>query len=238
MTTHPPRTARPALTGLLILSLCSSLAAAQTNQAQPVQTPPVQTPPIQTPTNIAPTNTAPTNTAPTNIAAPLPTTPPVAPVAPNTSRLYAGFSVAPSLSGGGTAYGIVVGSTQVFRSFGAQIGVDYDTRAAALSVDALVLYRPLLSGRFSKLLPYAGAGVGLTSSPSSALADPSKPATDPVNLGKTATDYAGQFAAGGDYLLTDSITAGAEVSYRAPFSNKGVAAGEGLRARVGLKFLF
>ena len=223
MTTHPHRHRRPALTGLLILSLCSSLAAAQTNQTPSVQTP---------------TNTAPINTAPTNTATPLPTTPPAPPVAPNTSRLYAGFSVAPSLSGNGTAYGIVVGSTQVFGSFGAQIGVDYDTTAAALSVDTLLLYRPLLGGKFSKLLPYAGAGVGLTSSPSATLADPSKPATDPVNVGKTATDYTGQLAAGADYLLTDSITAGAEVSYRTPFSNKGVSAGGGVQARVGLKFLF
>jgi opacity protein-like surface antigen len=215
MTRTPHFFTRPALSGLLLLSLGAGLAGAQS-------TPPAVQPPV-----------TPTNTAPA-----LPVTPPVPPVAPNTSRLYAGFSVAPSLSGGGTAYGLVIGSTQVIGPFGAQLDAEYDTKAAALSVDVLALYRPVLGGSLAKLLPYAGAGLGLTSSPSATLTDPSKPATDPVNVGKTATDYAAQVVAGTDYLLTDSIAAGAELSYRTPFSNKGNAAGGGTRARVSLKFLF
>ena len=203
------------LTAALLLTLTGQ-AAAQTPNQLPA------TPPTPT-TNIA---------AP--MAPPAPVTPPTPPVAPLSSRLYAGVSFAPSLSGAGTAYGIVVGSSQVFGPFGAQAAVDYVTSSGALSVDTLLLYRPDLRG---KLRPYLGAGLGLTSS----AAVPSTSAT-PVNgvqpAVKTATDYAALVALGSDYLLTESIAASAEIDYRSSFTSKGTANGAGLRGRLGLKFLF
>ncbi|AZI41997.1 hypothetical protein EHF33_03875 [Deinococcus psychrotolerans] len=183
------------------------------------------------------------NTSSTPLPAPTPTNqatpalPPVPPPAPLSSRLYAGASIAPSLSGGGTAYGIVVGSSQVFGPFGAQASVDYATQSGALSVDTLLLYRPKLESKFQ---PYLGAGLGLTSSAISGAAPVPPPTTGgtTVPAPTNATDYAAQLVLGSDYLLTDSIAAYAEVSYRSPFSSKGSANGAGARGRLGVKFLF
>ncbi|WP_161882510.1 hypothetical protein [Deinococcus alpinitundrae] len=216
------------LTAALLLALLSQAAAQTTDQT--TEQPPVTQPPV--------IQSAPTTNPATNIAAPTappaPITPPTPPVAPLSSRLYAGVSIAPSLSGGGTAYGIVVGSSQVFGSFGAQAAVDYVTSSGALSVDALLLYRPQLGG---KLRPYLGAGLGLTSS-ASVSSTPTTPVNGVQPPVKTATDYAVLLALGSEYLLTDSIAASAEIDYRSPFSSKGTANGAGLRGRLGLKFLF
>ncbi|GAA3995010.1 hypothetical protein GCM10022631_01380 [Deinococcus rubellus] len=208
------------LTAALLLTLLGQAAAQTTDQttSQPPVTQPLPA------TNIA---------AP--IAPPAPTLPPTPPVAPLSSRLYAGVSFAPSLSGAGTAYGIVVGSSQVFGSFGAQAAVDYVTSSGALSVDALLLYRPQFGG---KLRPYLGAGLGLTSSTAAASTIPTTPVNGIQPAVQTATDYAALVALGSDYLLTDSIVASAEIDYRSPFSSMGTANGAGLRGRLGLKFLF
>lgn len=166
-----------------------------------------------------------------------PALPPTPPPAPLSSRLYAGASVAPSLGSGGTAYGIVVGSSQVFGPFGAQASVDYVTKSGAISVNALLLYRPKLESKFQ---PYLGAGLGLTSSAISGSAPAPPPTTGGTTIPAptTATDYAAQVVLGSDYLLTDSVAAYAEVSYRSPFSSKGAANGAGARGRLGIKFLF
>ncbi len=212
------------LTAALLLALLGQ-AAAQTT------TPPVA-PPVISPTTVP---TAPATNIATPVAPPAPPVPPTPPVAPLSSRLYAGVSVAPSLSSGGTAYGIVVGSSQVFGSFGAQAAVDYVTSSGALSVDGLLLYRPQFGG---KLRPYLGVGLGLTSSAAVASSTPTTPVNGVQPAVKTATDYAALAALGSEYLLTDSIAASAEIDYRSPFSSKGTANGAGLRGRLGLKFLF
>lgn len=207
------------LTAALLLTLLGQAAA---QAAAPQTTNPVAVPPLAAPT--------------TNIAAPLaPPAPPTPPIAPLSSRLYAGVSIAPSFSGTGTAYGIVVGSSQVFGLFGAQAAVDYVTSSGALSVDTLLLYRPDLGG---KLRPYLGAGLGLTSSAAAASSTPTPPVNGIQPPVKTATDYAALIALGSDYLLTDSIAASAEIDYRNSFSSRGTANGAGLRGRLGLKFLF
>jgi len=208
------------LTAALLLALLGQ-AAAQTT-----------TPPVTSPTTVP---TAPATNIAAPVAPPAPPVPPTPPVAPLSSRLYAGVSVAPSLSSGGTAYGIVVGSSQVFGSFGAQAAVDYVTSSGALSVDGLLLYRPQFGG---KLRPYLGVGLGLTSSAAVASSTPTTPVNGVQPAVKTATDYAALAALGSEYLLTDSIAASAEIDYRSPFSSKGTANGAGLRARLGLKFLF
>ena len=116
------------------------------------------------------------------------------------------------------------------------MAVDFVTASGAISVDALLLYRPVLKG---KLQPYLGAGLGLTSSAVAGSGSVTNPdGTTTAAAVKTATDYAAQLALGSDYLLTDSIAAYAEASYRSPFSAKGSANGAGLRGRLGIKFLF
>lgn len=205
----------------LLLTLCAQVSAQTT---PPTSDSPSPTPP--TPAVSAPSSAPVTPVTP---AAPL--TPPTPPVAPLVSRLYAGASAAPSLGGGGTAYGIVVGSSQVFGPFGAQVAVDFVTASGAVSVDAALLYRLKLSGKFQ---PYAGGGLGLTSS---AVAATGTPQTG-TSTTATATDYAAHLVVGGDYLLTDSIALNAEANYRAPFSSKGSANGAGVRGRLGVKFLF
>ena len=217
---------------LLLFALLGQAAAQDSNEPIPKQ--PIPSPEEQQQQNTAaPQDTAPTTTpADTLPVSPLPAPPPASPAAPTPpaapliSRLYAGASVIPG--SGGTAYGIVVGSTQVFGALGAQVGVDYVTSTGALSVDALLLFRPTFTGR---LKPYAGGGLGLTSSSDAN-------AVSATGIVQTATDYAGQVAVGSDYLLTDSIAANGELSYRFPFSSKGTDNGGGLRARLGLKFLF
>ena len=221
---------------LMIFALLGQAAAQETpDTTDPQQT----TPALPTPEdqNSPPADAAPADTAaPANTAAPtdsaIPTTPaapPTPPAAPLTSRLYAGANVT---FGSSTSYGIAVGSTQVFGAFGAQLDVDYVTVSGALSVDALLLYRPQLKGKF---LPYAGVGLGLTSSPD---ANPVTDSNGNLTPNQTATDYAGQVVAGADYLLTESIALGAEVGYRSAFSSKGTDNGTGARARLGLKFFF
>lgn len=208
--------------------LAAALLAALTQAAAQNTTSQNTIPPINQTTNQT-----------TNQAAPL--LPPTPPSAPLSSRLYAGASIAPSLSGGdsnsGTAYGIVVGSLQVFGPFGAQASVDYVTKSGAISVDALLLYRPSLDSKFQ---PYVGAGLGLTSSavPGGTPAPPPTTGGTTIPAPTTATDYAAQVVLGSDYLLTDSIAAYAEAAYRSPFSSKGTANGAGLRGRLGIKFLF
>ncbi len=205
-----------ALAALLLTAAAQTLphAAAQTTQTA-VPNVPTTLPPVGTPAT--------------------PVQPPTPPAAPLSSRLYAGASYAPSLSSGGTAYGIVVGSSQVFGPFGAQVAVDFVTASGAISVDTLLLYRPVLRG---KLQPYLGAGLGLTSSAAAGSGTVTNPDGTASAAVKTATDYAAQIALGSDYLLTDSIAAYAEASYRSPFSAKGSANGAGLRGRLGIKFLF
>lgn len=210
----------------LLLALCVQASAQSTSDPVVPVTPPV-----------TPTTTPAPPAVTTNPAAPV--VPPTPAPAPLTSRFYAGASFAPSFSGGGSAYGIVVGSSQVFGSFGAQAGVDYVTSSGALSVDAALLYRLNLMGRFQ---PYAGVGLGLTSSPAADQGTPppgtAPNGTVPTGSVKTATDYAAVLVVGSDYLLTDSIALSAEANYRAALSSKGVANGAGLRGRLGLKFLF
>ena len=203
------------------------MANPQQDTAPPSVSPPATSSDVL-PSDTLPTDTLPTDTLPSSATpgAPAPAAAPTPPAAPLISRLYAGASVMPG--SGGTAYGIVVGSSQVFGPFGAQVGIDYVTASGALSVDALLLFRPTFTNRFK---PYAGGGLGLTSSSA---------ANSDITSGvvQNATDYAGQVALGSDYLLTDSIAANAELSYRFPFSSKGTANGGGLRGRLGLKFLF
>ncbi|AWN23359.1 hypothetical protein DKM44_09060 [Deinococcus irradiatisoli] len=203
-----------------LLLTVSAQVSAQTTDSTPTPVPP----PVAIPSTAPVTPAAP--------AVPVPATPPTPPVAPLTSRLYAGASVAPSLSGNGTAYGIVVGSSQVFGSFGAQVAIDYVTSSGAISVDASLLYRLKLAG---KLQPYAGGGLGLTSS---AVTTPAPTGTTQTAATTTATDYAANLIVGSDYLLTDSIALSGEAMYRAAFSSKGSANGAGLRGRLGIKFLF
>lgn len=160
---------------------------------------------------------------------------PTPPVAPTTSRLYAGAGAA---FGSNSAYGIVIGSTQVFSRFGAQVGVEYSAKTGAMLVDALLTFRPQLGLGIAggKLRPYAGVGVGLSSS------TPVTGTTTTVNgvttTNSSVTDYTAQALLGSDYLFSNDIALYGEAGYRHAFSSKGEANGDGGLARLGIKFFF
>lgn len=151
----------------------------------------------------------------------LTTAPAGPPTAPLTSRLYAGAHTAFGETG---AYGMVIGSTQVFGHFGAQATVEYSAKTGAMLVNALLTWRPQL--RAGRLQPYGGLGLGLSSS------EPQYGSSGSV------TDYTAQALLGSDYLLTSDIALYGEASYRHAFSDKGKANGSGALGRLGVKFFF
>ncbi len=228
----------PVLAALLCASAQAQTAPATTPtttpNAAPITTPPVTVPSVTAPPVTVPPAAAPDPTLPSYTSTPAPYVAPVIPkpaVAPVDSRLYAGAGA----TFGKSAYGIVIGSTQVFGRFGAQAGVEYSTQTGAMLVDTLLTFHPRGLTK-SKLRPYVGVGLGLSSS---------APVTGPiVTINGTTTntpsvtDYTAQALVGSDFMLTSDIAAYAEGGYRHAFSSKGVANGAGALARLGIKFFF
>lgn len=219
------RNTTAAFTLLLGLALSASAQTTTTTTTTVSQ-------PASTGTQVAPTVIDPTlpsyTTAPSNVTPVIPK-PPVAPV---DSQLYAG---AGATFGAHSAYGIVIGSTQVFGNFGAQVGVEYSAKTGAMLVDTLLTLRPRALSK-GKLRPYLGVGLGLSSS---APID-SKPTVvnGVTTTTPSVTDYTAQALVGSDFMFTKDIAAYAEGGYRHAFSSKGVANGAGGLARVGVKFFF
>ncbi|WP_216327303.1 S-layer homology domain-containing protein [Deinococcus aestuarii] len=210
-------------------------AAARSAATTPATTTPA-------PTTTAPADTTTTEPAPSTVV--IGDTTPVA-TTPTRGNLFAGVSIGAANAGSlGNCYipnaegravnfcasfGGVIGSTQIIGPIGARVAADYRPGPNAISADV----NATIGTTFGRFQPYAGAGLGLTSSRS-------RTAT-----GNTTDTYLSALI-GVDFQITDSIAAFAEADARYYLTNKGVGAaqdatatrGFGNAVKAGLKFYF
>ncbi|UBV43275.1 S-layer homology domain-containing protein [Deinococcus taeanensis] len=128
---------------------------------------------------------------------------------------------------------VMVGTNNLIGPVGARVAAEYQPGYNGVSVDANATYN-LNTG--SRLTPYVGAGLGLTSSQSRA------------NVNQNASDIYVNGIVGLDYRLTDSISAFVEGNGRYYLSNNGNGTGLADSAadqggfnggvKVGVKFYF
>ncbi|WP_424949389.1 S-layer homology domain-containing protein [Deinococcus sp.] len=159
--------------------------------------------------------------------------------ASNAGRLYVGANYNYSIGGNQTrgSYGAVVGSTQVIGPVGAQVSVDYEPTGGTINADLTATVHLNQGGALS---PYAGVGLGLTSSKTRSTANSDVAATT-----GTSTDYSVGGLVGVDYRFTDSLGVYAEAQGRYYITNNGIGtglqgnkSGFGSTAKAGLKFFF
>lgn len=130
------------------------------------------------------------------------------------------------------SFGGMVGSTQLIGPFGARVAADYKPGNNAISADVNAMYHLNTGTNFQ---PYAGVGLGLTSSASRSSAN------------TNATDTYVNALVGVDFQVTNSIAAFVEGNGRYYLSNKGTGAlnttgatdkGFAPAVKAGLKFYF
>ncbi|EYB68723.1 S-layer protein [Deinococcus phoenicis] len=166
-----------------------------------------------------------------------------APVATR-GNLYAGVSASassgacylPNASSGRavnfcTSFGGMIGSTQIVGPIGARVAAEYKPGRNAISADVNAMYH-LNTG--TNIQPYAGVGLGLTSS------------TSRTATSNTTDTYVNALV-GVDFQITNSISAFVEGNGRYYLSNKGTGAlnttgtadkGFAPSVKAGLKFFF
>ncbi|WP_102126893.1 S-layer homology domain-containing protein [Deinococcus planocerae] len=215
-----------------------ALEAAARNAAT---TPATTTP---APTTTTPADTTTTEPAPSTVV--IGDTTPVA-TTPTRGNLFAGVSVGAANPGSlGSCYipnadgrqvnfcasfGGVIGSTQIIGPIGARVAADYRPGPNAISADV----NATIGTTFGRFQPYAGAGLGLTSSRT----------RDTAATGNVTDTYLSALI-GVDFQITDSISAFAEADARYYLTNKGLGAaqdgtaarGFGNAVKAGLKFYF
>ncbi|BDP42530.1 SLH family protein [Deinococcus aetherius] len=221
-----------------------ALEAAARNAA----TTPATTTPAPTTTGTDTTGTVTTTPAPSTVV--IGDTAPAA-TAPTRGNLFAGVSIGAASAGSlGNCYipnangravnfcasfGGMIGSTQIIGPVGARVAADYRPGANAISADV----NATVATTFGRFQPYAGAGLGLTSSRTRATA------ATPNPTGNSTDTYVSALI-GVDFQVTDTISAFAEADARYYLTNKGVGAaqdaaatrGFGNAVKAGLKFYF
>ncbi|GGR59843.1 SLH family protein [Deinococcus seoulensis] len=117
--------------------------------------------------------------------------------------------------------GAVIGSSNVIGPVGVRVAADYQPGYNGISGDVNATY-DVNTG--SRLTPYFGAGLGLTSSQKR------------TNTTQTETDVYANVLGGVDYRITDSISAFVEGNGKYYLSNNGYGTGLATNAKDGFNF--